>query len=963
MDRAEADRWRRAWSLCDEAEALDAAALDAWLAGRCAGDSALEAAVRELLGTAAGSAAPVRDTAGPARPSEWPASVGPYDLLEPIGSGGMGLVLRARHRELGRAAAVKLLPTAHADPQGAVERFRREARLLARLDHPGLVRVFEGGRAREAAGREWLWFAMELVESPRTLAEYLHVQAPPWPRRLELLLEICSAVAHAHSAGVLHRDLKPSNVLVDGSGRARVIDFGIGEAIGGGAAALTRAGTVVGTLNYLAPERLDGARGVAQSDVYALGLVLEEAATGRPRFDFPATASGLAELRLAQQRPAPTPTAREPLPRGLHWIVARATDPDPGRRYADAGELAADLRRLQRQEPLQAGPTGLFYRARLFARRNRALVGSLAVVLLALGGGLTAATVAWVREREALHREHDALTRLQQALDGERAARSAAELAADQQRLEARVSASFAGFLRGVFERAPNQDFAGPAYSVDAALDDAWEQSQVVLAGQADPRLRARITALIGTVFLRRLQWARAEELLAAAGDAFEEAGERWTAGYYESAVERHGALLHLGREEEARALEQALLAAPADFPEARLPWLQALNDLFIRWWRLSRDAEGLPLLERLLAAADRSVPGERNLALAATHNLAAALSFEEPQRALELYLEVWAWRSQHEPAVPRTYRSVNGAAEILATSGRPGEGIELLEAALALAADHGLDFSTADVITLAESRAKGLLQLGRLTEAIAGFEQCLAQRRELHGDRNLDVLDVMSSLSSAYGRAQRFDEALDLGRRALELRREEQGPQHLKTLRSLAQVGFLEVERGQVQEGLALLAPAVDELSTVHGPLHPETINARSDWIYALARADRTAEALAAQRELLSQLESGTAIPFVDLGRQWDLLCALLLEEGQHAEAAEAGRTALRHLLSAEFLHPHLVRARSNLCAALLGVGEVEAARRELDRAREEAIELGLPEPAATLRQALEAAEARAEH
>ncbi|QDU70044.1 serine/threonine-protein kinase [Engelhardtia mirabilis] len=940
----DAELWRRAWALCDEAEGTSPAALDAWLAERCGGDVQLELAVRQLLGSGD------EPDDGP-RVVAAPDTMGPYRLEEPIGSGGMGQVFRARHLELDRVAAVKLLPADVAGVGRAGERFRREARLLARLDHPGIVRVFEAGTGEDVGGRPLAWFAMELVESPRTLTDYVRDERPDAAELLRIFLEVGDAVAHAHASGVLHRDLKPSNLLVDGCGHARVIDFGIGEEAEAGAAGLTRAGSLIGTLNYLAPERLDGERADARSDVYALGLVFEEAVTGAPRFDHPSTGSGLAALREAQGRPAPALESLAAVPPELGWIVAAATDPDPARRYADAAAMAADLRRLQRHEPLVAVPAGRVYRARLFARRNRGLVVAASLVLFTLSLGLVVSTTALVRESDALIREQAAVKQVQTALDGERAALAEAQAAEAEQRREAQANGDLVRFFRGVFERTPARADGEPPYTLDQALDDAWDQSRVVHAQQTDPLLRGRVQALVGAIFARRAQWERAHDLLSEATAEFEGAGAEWTDNWLRCQVDRHLTLVQLGRSDELAALDDRLLNLPAGAAVGDEAWLRALTDLFLQSWRIGRDEDGPRYLETILARADRDDPAQLSLALSATHNLAAAITFDDPERALSLYLEVWAWRSAHEPQFTRTYRSVNGAAEILVTSGRVTEGLGWIDEALALAAANGFAPGDLDLVTLSETRAKGLQGLGRVEEAAAIFERCLARRRELSGDRDSDVLDAMYGLANTYRQLGRFDEALELDRLSYQLRCEEQGPLHMKSLRVLEHMGLVHLDLGEVARGLELLEQAVQGMSETLGPLHHETLLARSDHVYGLAMSGAVPEAIETQRSLLAELEQqGTASAF-ELGQHLDVLCALLNGTGEYAQAVDAGRRAVELLASLGELRPRLVQARSNLTQALAGAERGVEARAELERALADAAALGIEGPSQALR------------
>ncbi len=245
-----------------------------------------------------------------------PGRIGSLELEEEIGRGGMGRVFRARHVRLDRAVAVKFLAGEAASSPEAQARFAREARALALLDHPNIVRVHDFG---DEEGERFL--VMELVEG-RSLAELLPL--PP-AEAVRMAVQVCDALAYAHARGVVHRDIKPANILVDGAGRVKVTDFGIARIVRreGPRDTLTAAHAVVGTPEYMAPEALVGAPPDPRMDVYAVGVLLHEMVTGRP------------------------PVAGSPsLTGALGAVVRRAVMLEPSRRYASAQALGLDLRRL-----------------------------------------------------------------------------------------------------------------------------------------------------------------------------------------------------------------------------------------------------------------------------------------------------------------------------------------------------------------------------------------------------------------------------------------------------------------------------------------------------------------------------------------------------------------------------------------------------------------------------------------
>jgi eukaryotic-like serine/threonine-protein kinase len=269
-----------------------------------------------------------------------------YSILSRIGSGGMADVYCAQDLQLGRKVALKLLYRRFAEDEEFVERFKREASAAAGLQHPNVVGVYDRG--------EWdgtYYIAMEYLEG-RSLKQVLQEEGPLAPERaIDIVVQILRAARFAHQRGVIHRDIKPHNVIIDEEERAKVTDFGIARA---GASDMTETGSIMGTAQYLSPEQAQGHAVSAQSDLYAIGIVLYELLTGRVPFDgdSPVTIA----LKQVSELPVP-PSAYVPaVTQELDAIVLRALEKDPARRFADAEEFIAALE--QCKAALAAVPAG-----------------------------------------------------------------------------------------------------------------------------------------------------------------------------------------------------------------------------------------------------------------------------------------------------------------------------------------------------------------------------------------------------------------------------------------------------------------------------------------------------------------------------------------------------------------------------------------------------------------------------
>ena len=357
-----------------------------------------------------------------------------FRILEKIGEGGCGVVYRAEQLQpLRREVALKVIKLGM-DTATVIARFETERQALALMDHPGIAKVFDAGSSRQ--GRPF--FAMELVSGER-ITDFCDRKELSIPQRLELFARVCEAVQHAHQKGIIHRDLKPSNILVteqDGVAQPKVIDFGIAKATSRQRLAdqtiYTAFEQFVGTPAYMSPEQA-GATGEdvdTRSDIYSLGVLLYELLTGRPPFaperlrqaavdeifriirdEDPArpsarlTTLSAPELsEVSRRRFAAPPKLLRELRGDLDWVVMKALEKLPARRYETANALTVEVRRHLNSEPVIARPPTSAYRFQKMVRRNKLAFAAAAAVLVALVAGLAMTSWMFLKEREARQR-------------------------------------------------------------------------------------------------------------------------------------------------------------------------------------------------------------------------------------------------------------------------------------------------------------------------------------------------------------------------------------------------------------------------------------------------------------------------------------------------------------------------------------------------------------------------------
>jgi WD40 repeat protein/tRNA A-37 threonylcarbamoyl transferase component Bud32 len=334
------------------------------------------------------------------RPAKPLSRVGDYEILQELGRGGMGVVLKARDVKLNRFVALKMIVSGRFAGSEERERFQREAESVARLHHPHIVQIYA---VAEHDGQPFV--ALEFVEGG-TLSGFLNHTPQPAPPAARLTELLARAIHYAHERGIVHRDLKPGNVLLAADGSPRVADFGLAKILERDDD-LTSPEAVLGTPSYMAPEQAAG-RSRKQPlgpavDVYALGAILYEMLTGRPPFRGETVLDTLQQV--CTQEPIPPSRLQPRCPRDLETVCLKCLEKEPVRRYTSAGELAEDLRRFQAGEPIHARPIGPGMRLLKWAKRRPALAALAATTAVFFLSALAGALALWQQAERAGHAE------------------------------------------------------------------------------------------------------------------------------------------------------------------------------------------------------------------------------------------------------------------------------------------------------------------------------------------------------------------------------------------------------------------------------------------------------------------------------------------------------------------------------------------------------------------------------
>ena len=792
-------------------EALDCQsgeAREAFLRSACGADRPLRAAVDQLLAAASegetfleddpiqrlGAADLDASTIGEA--DDGPGTViHRYRLIRKIGEGGFGAVYLAEQREpVVREVALKIVKPGM-DSRQVIARFEAERQALARMDHPHIAKVFDGGTT--PSGRPY--FVMEFVDGA-PLTTFCVKRKLDLQQSLELFRQVCSAVQHAHQKGIIHRDIKPSNVLVglvDGRPAPKVIDFGIAKAIEQpltDRTLITQALQLLGTPAYMSPEQA-GLKSTGadderpdidtRSDIYGLGVLLYELITGRPPFDSRQLLSaGLDEMRriirevdpprpstVAIQAPGDSSSpvsgdrSRRPLvSRELDWIVMKALEKDRSRRYESADALAGDVERFLAGEAVTAGPPSAAYRFQKYAQRHRTQLISAVLAALALLAG----TAVSVRQAVVANQ-----ARRDEAAQRAKAERQAA-LAVDR----ANQVEEVLEFFQEKILSAPKP--AGRRWrglGADTTIREAIEAAEPILAEtfKDRPLVEASIRFAIGDTYhhmgaprkamgqVRRALELRREHL------GPEHPLSIQALGLLAVTLHNDGQLMEAiqAREEYLRLRERTL--GPND-PLT----LEAKHSVAWQCMAAGLRDRAVQLNEETLATCRKVFGPDHRRTLFAMQDLADVYgATERVDRAIPLQLEsLSAWRRIAGPEDWETIFAQIGLAKFYALAGRHEEALALREESLALCRKHSGDtrgYTSQALHELAASYTRA----GRFAEAVDLYRERVERFRLQLGAEDAETLNAMDLLAAAYGRAGQHAKEAELRAELKSLREE----------------------------------------------------------------------------------------------------------------------------------------------------------------------------------------------
>ncbi|MDH4048525.1 MAG: tetratricopeptide repeat protein [Gammaproteobacteria bacterium] len=790
--------------------------------------------------------------------------VGSWRILSELGRGGMGIVYLAERADgtYEQQVALKVIRggvfAADMEPH-----FVRERRILGRLQHPSIARLIDAGAT--ADGMPFL--VMELVHG-EPITDWCRNNKLGIRERLQLMLQVCDALQHAHRNLVVHRDLKPGNILVTGDGNVRLLDFGVARLLAGpddDQQILTRAGFFHLTPEYAAPEQISGEAITTATDIFALGAVLYELSTNnRPRENVAGSPSAVLRameqpIGLPSKAPELAANWRSQLQGDIDAIVRKATAPDASRRYASVAALAEDIRRYLAHEPVMARPESVAYRSGKFIRRHRVGVAAMLAIAIAVAGGITA--TAW----------------------------QAGEAAAQAKKAEAVKE-----FVLSLFAGVDPAQALGEELTARQLVDSGATRIQSELVNE--PVVRAEVLTFLADMYDKMDQDDRAIELV---GDALALIEGPQSTELSEALLVQ-GRIL-VGRSEDEAGIDSLQRALPMfEDRDEYLQSAEAMDLIAIARSRQGDIAESVRLTENALKLRIAAL-GEDNKEVAASYNNLGVLARTQGNYAVarENYERALDIRRRVLPADhPQIAISLNNLGALFYAEGDYARAADYFSESLEI---NGRVNGTAHHDTIAALNNLGFMQmrLGRIAEAERSLTEVYNYWLEQGKADHPNALVTRVNIATVHRTAGDFEGALAEYRAVEPLIVEKLGPDHPIVAATLHHQARSLLELGEVDAATPLLERALAIRDEVLGAEHPDSAEIiRDQGLIALLEGDfqlareRTDRALEMQRSKLPITHPTLSMSMIQLGR-------VALAEGEIPQALQLQKEAVERLAS----------------------------------------------------------------